>query len=420
LTNFIIDSGDYLILEVIPNTGITQTSWDLYFTCLENFSCDSCLETNPLFKISASTISFFVNPTCNTLIFQAKIIGCPSYANEDIFKYMHSVTNQYLPTWFQADGTTYYPNSYYQGLQGNQPSVSSSFNVNCIAGGGGYSQNCQSLGNTINVTKVGSVITITCSSLSDRDAYYNSYLTMYNLTGWSPTPPLPTSINYYRYLVFKNIVPLSSLSTCGDNQYTTKSYYIHPSSTVTTGGGPGSYTMTINLVTITNQYPVSSCNSCQAVINNIIAFIDDSITSPNVNLTTNTGLRYDIPFAFQNYVYLNNPTQPVRLLGLSLLSIPYYSTTTIPYSGTPLTVIPSLSATTCDFNWMNFVGGTNPTGTQTQYFTKNFGTYYLRQTDINNPTYFEIWTDYPPSGTPIYEVNASYPSGHIIDPNYFI
>jgi hypothetical protein len=420
LSNFTINSGDYLVLEVIPNTGITQTSWDLYFTCLESFDCDTCLETNIPFKISASTISFSVNPTCNVLNFTAKVIGCPSYSNEDIFKFMHSVNNQYLPTYFSPDGTSYYPNSYYTALQGWQGNINSSFNVNCVGTGGGYTQSCQATGNTINVTKVGSTITITCSSLSDRDAYYNSYIAIYNLTGWSPTPPLPTSINYYRYIIFNHIEPLSPFSTCGDNQYTTESYLIHPSATVTTGGGPGAYTMTINLVSITNQYPVSQCNSCKAVIDNFVFMINFSVTSPDFNLTTNTGLRFNLPFAQQSYVVLTNPSQPISYFGGAMLSIPYYSTTTIPYSGTPLTVIPSLSAITCDFGWMDYINNVSPSGNQTQYYTKNFASYWVRQTDINNPSYFEVWTDYPPNGIIIYEVNSAFPSGHIVNPTYFI
>ena len=39
LSNFVINSGDYLVLEVIPNPTQNQTSWDFYFTCLENFNC---------------------------------------------------------------------------------------------------------------------------------------------------------------------------------------------------------------------------------------------------------------------------------------------------------------------------------------------------------------------------------------------
>jgi hypothetical protein len=102
------------------------------------------------------------------------------------------------------------------------------------------------------------------------------------------------------------------------------------------------------------------------------------------------------------------------------LAIPYYSTLTLPYSGSPLTVIPSLSATTCDFNWLNYFNLINPSnGNETQYFQKEFANYWAVATDPNNLSYFEI--RYGGSTGPLlYEVNSTYPSGHIVDPNYFI
>jgi hypothetical protein len=420
LSNFVINNGDYLILEVIPNSGITQTSWDLYFTCLESFDCDTCLSTNTPFKISASTLTFSADPICNILNVKGTVIGCPSYDNEDIFKFMHSVTNQYLPTFNSSDGTAYYPYSTYYALGGFNGNNFTSFNPNCSGVGYGPPSNCQATGNTINVTKVGSIITITCSSISDRDVYYNSYISTYNSTGWSPTPPLPTTIQYYTYIVFRHIIPLSSISTCGDNQYTVTNYNIHPTSVVTTGGGPGAYTMTINLANITNQYPLNNCNNCYAITDSYTQIINNSVSSPNINTTTNNGLRFDNPFA--NYVKINSytPSQPLGYFGGAGLSIPYYSTQTIPYSGNPLTVIPSLSATTCDFGWMDFVNFINPNGLkEVQYFTKSFGSYWIQPTDPNNPTYFNLWDSWP-SGTLIYEVNASFPNGNIVDPNYFI
>jgi hypothetical protein len=419
LTNFNINNGDYLIIEVIPNTGITQTSWDLYFTCLETFDCDTCLETNIPFKISASTLSFSVDPTCNILNVNGKVIGCPSYANEDIFKYMHSVSNPYLDTFFTAIDTSFYPRSTYYGLAGFNGSVNVSFNGGCTGAGYGYGQTCQSTGNTINVTKVGPTITITCSSLSDRDDYYNSYLFIYNATGWSPTPPLPNTIQYYRYILFNDIVPLNSLSTCGDGQYTVTDYKIHPSSVVTIGGGPGAYTMTINMATITNQYPASTCNSCQGTAGYFVQLINDSVNYPNINHTTTIGLRYDTPINNYSIMLLSTPTQPIGYFGGGGLQIPYYSTTTIPYSGSPLTVIPSLSATTCDFGWMNFNNLISGSGKEVQYYEQNFGSYWVQPTDINNPSYFNLWDGWP-GGTLIYEVNSTYPSGNIVDPSYFI
>jgi hypothetical protein len=243
-------------------------------------------------------------------------------------------------------------------------------------------------------------------------------MAMYNLLGW--TNPSPTTLGYYKFVTFKNIEPLSPSSTCGDGQYTVAEYKIHPSSVVTTGGGPGSYTMTINMASITDQYPYSVCDICKSLTSNYANQINSSISLPNVNYTTNNGLRYDNPFVSYTQIAYAIPTQPIGYLGGAGLYIPYYSTRTLPYSGSPLTFIPSLSATTCDFNWMDFNNLIDPSnGNETQYFYQTFGSYWVIPTDINNPQYFDLYDGWP-GGVVIYEVNATYPSGHIVDPNYFI
>jgi hypothetical protein len=59
------------------------------------------------------------------------------------------------------------------------------------------------------------------------------------------------------------------------------------------------------------------------------------------------------------------------------------------------------------------------TGDESQYFTHTFYQYYIVLTDINNPTYYEL-RYLNPTGTLVYEVNSLYPSGHVVDPNYFL
>jgi len=416
LTNFTINNGDYLILEVIPNTGITQTSWDLYFTCLETFNCESCLETNPIFKILESSINTSLD-ICNVLTFTADVIGCPSYGSEDIFKYMHSVSGQSLDTNFY----TTIGQSSYQGLSGFIINGGLSFNPICQPLGTAITPNClTNPGEVINFVKSGPTITITCSSLTTRDNFYNTYMSIYNsLPGWTPTPPSPTNINYYKYITLKNIEPLSTNSTCGDAQYNVTTYTIHPSSILTTSGSIGAWVLTINSSTITNQYPQLNCVNCYSVADNIVNTVNNFNPFYDVNITTTNGLKWDIPFVGYNYMYSPpTPTTPSAYTGSGRLAIPYYSTRTLPYSGSPLTFIPTLSATTCNFSWMNFINQIDSTnGNESQYFEKPFFEYYFVLTDPLNPTYYELRL---PNGTVIYERNASFPSGNVVDSNYFI
>ena len=174
------------------------------------------------------------------------------------------------------------------------------------------------------------------------------------------------------------------------------------------------------MATITNQYSFSICNSCYAVVDSYVYNINADASAPDVTNITNNGLRYNTPFNAKYGIYFNTPTEPYGFMYNSQLKIPYYSTLTYPYSGSSMTFIPSLSATTCGFDWMDYINVINPTnGNEAQFFRKQLANYWVVATDPNNLNYFEIRVN-SPSGTPIYEVNASYPIGHIIDPNYFI
>ena len=94
LSNFIINNGDYLIIEVIPNQTQNQTSWDLYFTCLERFECDSCIQQFYSYpygqEIILSTLTSSSSLSCNLLSVNFQVTGCSEniLANEDIFKYL--------------------------------------------------------------------------------------------------------------------------------------------------------------------------------------------------------------------------------------------------------------------------------------------------------------------------------------------
>jgi hypothetical protein len=66
-------------------------------------------------------------------------------------------------------------------------------------------------------------------------------------------------------------------------------------------------------------------------------------------------------------------------------------------------------------NFINQIDSTN--GNESQYFEEMFFEYYFVLTDPLNPTYYELRLS---NGTVIYERNASYPSGNVVDINYFI
>jgi hypothetical protein len=483
LSNFVINSGDYLVLEVIPNPTQNQTSWDFYFTCLENFNCETCVNNYISYpygqQIILSSITSTFNFECNRLDIYLTLAGCDvsTLLSEDIFKYLHSdfsnLSNPSLQTRNIVGGCACggYQSGYY-GLTNNQPLFGTSAFPLSPNGGGcliisaGTTTLCTTNSpNTISVTKVNNVITITCSSLTDRDAFFNSYQTQLTAIGWSPTPPLSTSINYYRAIVLDHYQPLNINSNCADNQFVLKSWRIHPSSSVTTSNVPGNYQMIITMNLITNNYGggnpicVSPCSATTG------SFVANTIT-PSYNAdssyssTSNTALRSFNPFARTVSVINAAGAGPMFYGASTWMYFPWYSNITYPYSGSPLTIIPSLSATTCDFGgtdgfykikggssslWPGSVNcesdawGPRPmpvTGTDPNLlinptlisFTE-FTRYTVHRTDINDPRSFDLYVgDFNPGyigfwngncAVLIYrQVGANPPI--ILDPNYFV
>ena len=487
LSNFVINSGDYLILEVIPNSTQNQTSWDFYFTCLENFNCETCINNYIPYPYGQQIILSSITPTfnfdCNRLTVLLQVDGCDisTLLTEDIFKYIHSdfssLSNPYLPTRNRLTSSNCgcgagqslvnrITNNSVLGF-GNTSMPLSPTGGGCLITSAGTTTLCTTNSpNTISITKVNNVITITCSSLTDRDTFFNSYQSQLTAIGWLPTPPLSTSINYYKAIVLDHYQPLNINSNCADNQFVLRSWNIHPSSSVTTPNAPGNFQMIITMNLITNNYgggnPIC-VSSCSATTGN---FVSNIITpsyniDPSYSSTSNTALRSINPFA-RTVSVVNIPSGPVMYAqDGTFLDFPWYSTITYPYSGSPLTIIPSLSATTCDFggadgfykiqgsnpNWQpasnscesavwaprpHVFGPTDPDLLiDPNYLGHNALTRYaVHRTDINDPRSFDIYVgNFNPYQNPstwpgncaalIYrQVGANPPI--IFDPNYFV
>jgi hypothetical protein len=216
---------------------------------------------------------------------------------------------------------------------------------------------------------------------------------------------------------------------------------------------------------ITNNYGggnpicVSPCSATTG------SFVANTIT-PSYNAdssyssTSNTALRSFNPFARTVSVINAAGAGPMFYGASTWMYFPWYSNITYPYSGSPLTIIPFLSATTCDFGgtdgfykikggssslWPGSVNcesdawGPRPmpvTGTDPNLlinptlisFTE-FTRYTVHRTDINDPRSFDLYVgDFNPGyigfwngncAVLIYrQVGANPPI--ILDPNYFV
>jgi len=358
LTQLSRNVGDYLILEVIPNPNNTQTNWDFYFTCLDTFDCSlGCINNylNTPYKIKTTSITNVSVGSCGERRIAYDISGCTENQinSLDISKYMstsfYNIAIQ--PSNMSANNVTSLINTQKDYWTGQ---------TQCSSGNGsGYPYVCISPANsnTIKFEKTISggigVINMVFSNLNDLIAYKSSYETQKSISGWVNDP---TNFAYYKYAEL-GIPSSTGNEICGDTTSTIK-YGIHFSSTITTGGTAGNYTLTMPMQTITNQLPsFSNCEqNCNSSITNFVNYVNGQSTGTGNNTNgyriTNTGSRYTNPFSYYyQFTYTvsgaaySGYSQGVFIINNSLNS-------TVPFSGSsyPYIQIPSLSAQTCNFS----------------------------------------------------------------------
>jgi hypothetical protein len=238
-----------------------------------------------------------------------------------------------------------------------------------------------------------------------------------------------------------------------------KSWQFHPSSVVTTTNSPNDYKMIITMNLITNNYGGGDTlcgGSCSGTTQSFIStqIVPSFNSDPSYSSTSNTALRSIDPFIRNKGVAQSSSTGVMRQGTNTYMTIPWYSNITYVYSGSPLTIIPSLTATTC--NW----GGSDgffklqysaPASCESAIWTPrlfpaapgdpalvdnpvglwatNYTEYVAIRTDANDPRSFDIYVGNKGGSSPgsfwdslpvlIYrQVGANPPI--IYDSNYFV
>jgi hypothetical protein len=348
LTGFTISNGDYLNIEITPNTANTATNWALKMTCLDEFNCDSCFETATTpFKIFPSSVTA-ITATCGQVVVQFSVSGCNSASviTGDTWTYLMNGSPSSSGRVFDSDGvipittvSLYFTNLSCNSVFGNSVPICSTPNSNTII----YEKG---------IVGATSYLKITCNSFSDFtffDTAYNNALSSYTITSD------PLSLNYYRAVTLRYPTPLGT-TNCGDG--TTDNYIdIHTSSVVTTGG-TGPWYINFTLPTITPSISFTTCElNCQSGLNTIVNAINNSSTGTSNNFTgtTTTGSKYTIPFVTRYRLTSGNTVNSATTYNGQNYTIPY-TFKTIPWSGVGNTYIPSLSGATCNQDYFDCQG----------------------------------------------------------------
>jgi hypothetical protein len=431
LTGLTRNVNDYVRMEVIPNTANTQTNWDFYFTCLDTFNQNTCIQSNNPYKIIKSTITSQTG-TCNSSSVSFQVSGCSKNNVDDFTKYL---VNE-LSTNPLLKDTSY----------GERPSPATFSNTNVIGVSASMNLNRSNITsyilksnqpvcstpstNIITFKKYVSggtqgVIDMEFNNINDFNAYYNSYYNTFSSFPtstcgggvFSGTPFNSNDIRYYRFAIL--CVPNSTgMTVCGDGTGQLN-YYIHPSTVVTTGITGPNYTLRFTMPTITKTIVTDPCGAdyTNTVINNINP--SSTATTNNYTGTTLTGSRYVDPFAY-GVASCSANTSTTAVTASAFLDIPKYFNETIPYTGSPATFVPSLSAKTFNFNSGVFNLNNNNPARNLQYYrviTYDYTFYLTNPLDIRD---YSIYYNSGLTQTLIYSYTGATSASTVHQPSFFI
>lgn len=394
LTGLTVNNNDSLSITISPSTTIT--SWDLLITCLDNYDCMECINTQP-YKIIGSSITGITSP-CNIIRVDYKMSGCPGAnfsTTSDYYTY-YLFRQQYMTNiiYYNRMGDTgtnifnnYTRDLYFSNVSCQQsnpelyplnPPLCSTDSTPTI-----YSKTFLTDGTNRGVFSI-------IGSPTVISTYYNTW--MYAKINYSGSTN-PLDLSYYRF--FGLILPNPNLGiNCIDGEEGIV-VQIHQFSNVISGVTGGNHYLSITANTITNQTSYTNCDlGCNNQVSNFVQTINNASTGSTVNgfgvnRTYSTGKYFTKPIRYVFYLYSNSTAQT----GDTGYNISYYQTSdwysnTIPFSG-GTTLIPSLSGTICNYNTTG-----QPLASYNSFSNINykcdFETRLVNPSNIND---FEIWAN---------------------------
>ena len=362
LTGLTINVGDTIEMSVIPNTGNTTTNWDFYFTCINtDFDCTFC-ELFPR-RIILSGLTLINSNACSQVFnipFESLSNCNTSNQNKDIFKFFDAY---YQDNTYNSFTKPYLFCGYY---------TTSTSAQNICEPSEPY---------TIKYEKTIGNFKVTTNNINYVNNWYIEYLNWKNV--WANTPNIndPTKLEYFRnYTV--NFPSSQGLTECGDGTIPYL-YKVHVSSIVTTGQTGSDYWINIPMPVVTYNYtpPTSTCSQgCneqfyRSLINELNNFSNNILY--NITITTNVGSRYSKLFPQLGYFQeIPNPGSSVFFINGRLYIRNFYNET-YPMSGSPLTLIPSLSGKTCE----NFTTNFHNSAGFSPYFYSASNTTFIQRTN---------------------------------------
>ena len=364
LSKLLRTENDFLTIEITPNPIISRTNWELYFKCLSSFDCLTCIDSLAPYKfIDCVSIT---SMGCNLYKFEGNLSGCTNSVLEssDVYKYLtqnsgisdNAFNSEFYGTCSSPDGEINFRSTIasgftycsYRGVCSTGETASCSQQpYTCDSASGGFI----SFEKTNTTVGGPGNIYMEFQYLSDLTLYYQSYLD--NVLNYGLGTPFDnTNIDYYRFFTLAiPIIPINDPNrTCASDVNNTAQYTIHTSSVVTTGITGNFYFLNM---TMPLMYSGITFNSCELgcydnAFSAIQAVNGQSISTQNQNnFFSNIGAKKLNPISAYVKLILVT-TGPSSYQQSSFLRFSDLVNNTIPMSGDNYTIIPSLSAQTCD------------------------------------------------------------------------
>jgi hypothetical protein len=331
--------GSYIKIEITPSylQPLNQnTSWELGLKCLETFTC-TCPDMG---IVNVGSISC-VDSVCSDTIFVNEPLTC----NTDL---------QYITATPTQISTNH---AISQVVLCNVSSFPSAVNA------------CVNMNGILNITKIGNIFTMDFDNSVDYLAYKSAYFAL-PLSGDCNNP---TSIAYYRRIIVNIRI---SATNCGDS--VTGFYPTFHECTVPTFNDTN-FTIIWTLPTpLTNQYPITTCNSCTSQVDSAVNQINGIINAANGIINITTRVRDSIPF---NYVTILPPQAQTNSTTSYRESEFFYRKQLLPASINLCSLLDSCETVSGQLTKI-VVGGISTTVTNLSDACNNFEV-YNRPPDVN-------------------------------------
>lgn len=431
LTGLTITNNDYLNIQLTPNSATTNTSWDLRYGCRQTISYEkNCLNTykNTPYKIKLNSITGLTG-TCTTRTVRFDISGCTDSQvtglTQSDFTSLSSQSTAYqlstenstgLKTLFFGLFKPSYNDVYVTGF--GPPYV----NGTCSATTSIYTYQ-----KVTGSTASGNKIILKFQSQNDSINFQNQFTQSKNTatTGWNS---LPTSTDYYRFMLWYYVKGISTTQVCADGyplDFTNA--YISSQSTIsaTTISGPYPYqveittpTMSINL----SAFPDTTCG-----LNNMPVYVDlvntfaTGTTISEKTVTSKNILAYTF-YQQKYYITSTSETKDEYEDGYFQMN-PSYNFLTYASSGDTNTLLPQFSGSPIPYQRLISEFNETPYFGASIYRQRVFK-YEVRLVDFTLPIKFQIWAykilnfdyDYSTGFIKIYDNTLPNP---VVDSSFF-